>query len=77
MAEAYRYRSEALGLAGAPERPMVTDAELERLVGELERGWAAQATAQAQARSPGDLAERRDAPNAGRAEHGPARPRGR
>jgi hypothetical protein len=43
MAEAYRHRSEALGLAGAPERPMVTDAELERLVGELERSWAARA----------------------------------
>jgi hypothetical protein len=43
MAEAYRHRAEALGLAGSPEQPPITDAELERLVGELERGWVAKA----------------------------------
>jgi hypothetical protein len=39
MDEAYRYRAEALGLAGSPERPSITDAELERFVGKLEQGW--------------------------------------
>lgn len=40
MAEAYRYRADALGAAGAPERTPVADAEVERIVSELERGWA-------------------------------------
>lgn len=43
MAEAYRYRAEALGLTEVPDRPPLTDAELERLLGEMERGWAASA----------------------------------
>jgi hypothetical protein len=40
MAEAYRHRALALGLAGSAARPPIADAELERLLDELERGWA-------------------------------------
>jgi hypothetical protein len=65
MDEAYRHRAEVLGLTGSSERPPMTDAELERLVGELERGWA-HGHGTMRNPSPGVLAEQRDALDAGR-----------
>jgi hypothetical protein len=66
MAEAYRHRAEALGLAGSPARSPITDAELERLVGELERGWdEGHATRNDPSRSPDDPDSRNRAEGAG------------
>ncbi len=42
MAEAYRFRAEAIG-PSPPDPPPVGDEELDRIITELERGWREQA----------------------------------